>query len=198
MPKIIKPNNVFTEITKLLKDKRTHRKQLLDGHVYLYKGKFLMASFFYVGGCVISSIVLNTKKHIGHTFTPKMLLNEKYLIGGDILFNLLKEKFPKASECNILMKHAYEYNIIEWLLNDPTSMVDIIPSRFGIDISIVNIDAYTNCSFRYLSKRKKMTRIWLRYNTRVKTVRIDTILLPRCRWSYMDNIVDRTFLPIVD
>ncbi len=193
-----KSTTPFKDIITLLNNHKTRTKQLLDGHVFIYNREFLMASFYYYGGSTISRLVLNTKKYIGHSFYSSLNLIEEYLSGGDALCLLLKEKFPKASECNEKMAYAYEFSIVEWLLNDPASMVEFIPSRFGYDFSIVNIPANTSCSFRYVVKGKEIKKLWLRYHSRVKTVKVERIIIPRCRWDFMDQLIDRSFNPIVD
>lgn len=188
----------FKDLINLLNRPTTRRKQLLDGKVFLYSRNYLIASFYYYGGSTISRLILNTKNYIGRSFKPSMNLVDADLKGGDALCVLLKEKFPMAKECNQKMAYAYEFSIVEWLLNDTSSMIEVKPVKFGYDVAIVNVDAYASCSFRYLTGAKAIRKLWLRYNSRVKTVKVDRLLVPRCRWVFMEELVDRTFNPIVD
>lgn len=194
----IKTVNPYKELINLLNKPHIQTKQLLDGHIFLYNQDYLMASFYYYGGTTIFGLVLNTKNYIGHSFYHSMKLYDEYLSSGTALGVLLKERFPMAKECNDKMQYAYEYSIVEWLLNSPTSMIEVSPTQFGYAVAIVNNEAFTSCSFRYATKGKEIKKLWLRYSSRVKTVQLDRIIVPRCRWEFMDQLIDRTFTPIVD
>lgn len=192
--------NTFTQLIELLtsKKKTMRYRQLDDGTVYIHNNAYLLASFRYYGNSLIHNLKLNTRESIDKNFYVKIKLMDSYMSRGEELHNILKEMFPDADKCSSDYKHAYELSIVEWLLRDSRSQMEIThKTTKWFDIAIVHPDAYASCSFRYLIATNRLQNLFLRYNKRQKDTKVPFVNIPpRLKETFLE-LTEKELNPIV-
>lgn len=163
----------------------------------MYSDEYLMASFRYYGGINIRDLKLNTKNFIGKKIYNSLHMADYLMAGGDKLNALLKELLPEANLCIPTMKHAYEFSIIEAGLLDTRTRIELSNIKETMyDVAFVNNESYVSCSFRYYKKGGMLKHIFLRYHSRVCDVRLDKIMIPKCKMYIFEDLLSRELIPI--
>lgn len=192
--------NTYTQLIEILTSKRKplRFRQLDDGTIYIYDSEFLLASFRYYGSRRIYDLKLNTRESIDKNFFPSMKLIDSFMTRGEELYQVLLAKFPDANKCSSDYKHAYELSIIEWLIhNEETQMEITHKTTKWFDVAIVHPSAYTSCSFRYVIASNRLRNLFLRYNTRQKDIKVDWVNVPPRLHEMFLNLKDAKLNPIV-
>lgn len=174
-------------------------KQLLDGSVYVYDTKKLIASFKWYGGNRLYNVRLNTRHYIDKDISKVVYkLNDDSMPYGPELAAVLKERLPMAPECHPLFKNAYEFSILESCIRDTTTQFEISRvTKFGFDVAMVNVEGYVSSSFRFLNSGK-LKHIFIRYNSRQKDIKLPLIYIPPTRMHLFTDLLTRELLPISD
>lgn len=171
-------------------------RQLHDGTVAVYDRFNLLSTFTYSGGKHIRNLVLNTKKYMGKSFGEIIRLDDYHATGGERLKVMLDELLPDAKDCNVYMKHALEFSIIEAALLDTDTRIELSDiNRYGFSVAMVNIDGYTSSSFRFYHSGR-LERIFIRYSGKAPDIRLDKILIPSKCMHLFTDLLTRELTPI--
>lgn len=169
-----------------------HTKQLVDGRIYVYTDKALMAYFRYYGSPFINDLRLNTRRYIGKKLDNKASLIKYPTELKNKLIPVLKELFPDAHLCNPTIKHALELAAIEAAILDTSTEIEIsnISQNERFDVAIYNNADYISSSFRYKKKSGVMKNVFLRYHHHITTVETPRIWVPPHKRIIFENLLN--------